>query len=212
MRNRGFTLIELLVVIAIIAILAAILFPVYARMKEKANQSVCLTQLKQLGIAFQAYANDNDGRLPRIDYPSGSVFNWAGCGPNCRSDLMISRGTIFPYVKSEAIYFCPSDAGRRIGGDASGPVFPLSYSMNWSLDQALMDRVSKPSDMLLLIHQGRQSINGSCFRWSGSELPDAGHTGGTNALMLDGHGKWWPYNALLGVINAGAPDWVYQAP
>ena len=210
MSKRGFTLIELLVVIAIIAILAAILFPVYARLKEKANQTTCLAQLKQLGLAFQSYANDYDGRLPRLDYPSGGLLNWAGCGQNCVMDLVISRGTIYPYVKSEAIYLCPTDAGKRLGGAPWGAVFQLSYTMNCYLDMALMDRVAKPSEMLLLIHQGRNTINGCCFRWTGSERPDAGHTGGTNTLMLDGHGKWFPYNALLATIEAGAPDWVYQ--
>ncbi len=63
-RKRGFTLIELLVVIAIIAILAAILFPVFANAKERARQAKCLNNLKQLTVAFQAYVDDNNGYTP----------------------------------------------------------------------------------------------------------------------------------------------------
>ena len=210
--GRGFTLIELLVVIAIIAILSAILFPVYARIKEKGRQTVCLTQLKQLGIALQAYANDNEGHLPRLGYgEAGSYNNWAGCGQDCVQDLQISRGSLYPYVKSLGIYFCPTDAGRKVRPQGDGPVLALSYSMNYYMDKARIDQVSNPSEMLLLIHEGRSTINDGSFCWNFNyDIPDMGHNGGTNALMLDGHGKWWPYPALYGTIKSGAPAWVYH--
>ena len=73
--RRGFTLIELLVVIAIIAILAAILFPVFAKAREKARQSSCLSNVKQLGLAMMQYAQDYDERLPM--YADGGYrYNW----------------------------------------------------------------------------------------------------------------------------------------
>ena len=68
MRKQGFTLIELLVVIAIIAILASILFPVFARAREKARQTSCLSNMKQLGLACSMYAQDYDELLPTEDY------------------------------------------------------------------------------------------------------------------------------------------------
>jgi len=172
-------MIELLVVIAIIAILAAILFPVYARIKEKGRQTVCLAQLKQLGIAFQAYANDNDGHLPRLGYgEAGSYDNWAGCGQDCIQDLQIRIGSLHPYVKSEAIYFCPTDAGRKVGPQGNGPILMLSYSMNYYMDKARIDQVRNPSDMLLLIHEGRDTINDGSFCWNFNyDIPDMGHNG-----------------------------------
>ena len=91
-RPRGFTLIELLVVIAIIAILAAILFPVFAQAREKARESACLNNTKQMALAVQTYMNDNDGGYPSADrYPSPTAAldaTWAEWlkGPRATSD------------------------------------------------------------------------------------------------------------------------------
>jgi prepilin-type N-terminal cleavage/methylation domain-containing protein/prepilin-type processing-associated H-X9-DG protein len=90
----GFTLIELLVVIAIIAILAAILFPVFAKAREKARQISCLSNLKQLGLGMMQYTQDNDEVFPQSNVPSDHD-NWA-------------QG-IFPYVKSVDVYRCPDN-------------------------------------------------------------------------------------------------------
>src|SRR5687767_14923164 len=99
-RSRGFTLIELLVVIAIIAILAAILFPVFARAREKARQSTCLSNLKNLGLAISMYTGDFDDRVPMFfDQPA----NLAGAGYRAHWP-----GKIEPYVRNIAIYNCPS--------------------------------------------------------------------------------------------------------
>src|SRR5450755_2936949 len=103
MKNRtGFTLIELLVVIAIIAILAAILFPVFAQAREKARQTSCASNMKQLGLAFTQYVQDNDETMPAgakspfyLDCGDGSGAGWAG--------------NVYPYVKSIGAYACPDD-------------------------------------------------------------------------------------------------------
>src|SRR4026207_363252 len=95
--RTGFTLIELLVVIAIIAILAAILFPVFAQAREKARQSGCLSNLKQLGTAVLMYTQDYDENLPN---------NYAGKkDTNLWSDLSGS-GLMDPYLKNKQIWFC----------------------------------------------------------------------------------------------------------
>ncbi len=97
MRRRGFTLIELLVVIAIIAILAAILFPVFAKAREKARQSSCLSNTKQLGLAAVQYTSDYDGTFMRAWYYSngtGAGYVWADA--------------IVPYIKNDQLFDCPS--------------------------------------------------------------------------------------------------------
>src|SRR6266540_7422599 len=97
---NGFTLIELLVVIAIIAILAAILFPVFAQAREKARQTACLSNLKQLSSAMLMYAEDNDGLfVPVIGRSSRTETNFY---------LMSWMHLLEPYVKSRGVYVCPS--------------------------------------------------------------------------------------------------------
>jgi len=99
--RRGFTLIELLVVIAIIAILAAILFPVFAKAREKALQTACLSNLKQLGLAFQMYASDYDSKCNGYnEYPAASGVNPA--------HTRHWEEMLMPYVKNVGIFGCPS--------------------------------------------------------------------------------------------------------
>jgi prepilin-type N-terminal cleavage/methylation domain-containing protein len=103
MRRRGFTLIELLVVIAIIAILAAILFPVFAKAREKARQSACISNLKQIGLAFAQYMTDYDECTP---YWTDDA---AGNQPNFRFDCEKSWGSdLMPYIRNYGIFQCPS--------------------------------------------------------------------------------------------------------
>ncbi len=106
-RHRGFTLIELLVAIAIIAILAAILFPVFAQAREAARKASCLSNLKQLGLALAAYSQDYDETMPPSQLPSfGANVSWPTM--------------LFPYVKNEGVFVCPSgETGlvmRNLGG------------------------------------------------------------------------------------------------
>ena len=97
MRNRGFTLIELLVVIAIIAILAAILFPVFARARESARKTSCASNVRQLTLASLMYAQDYDELLP-CDYYA--------CNSSTTHALLV--GQITPYIKNNQILYCPS--------------------------------------------------------------------------------------------------------
>jgi len=129
-RVNAFTLIELLVVIAIIAILAAILFPVFAAAREKARQTTCTSNLKQLGLAFLQYEQDNDETVPsgrNMDIAAGCGSFTAACYTNWTFD-------VFPYVKARAAFSCPDDpttaATSHNPGNVQGTGVPLSYMVN----------------------------------------------------------------------------------
>ena len=122
--RSGFTLIELLVVIAIIAILAAILFPVFAKARENARRTVCVSNVKQLGAAWMMYVQDYDESFPPSNSPANS--NWGPsttftgkfpckpCRPHWKTnDAIIYDPTIYalPYVKNMDVFKCPSDVG-----------------------------------------------------------------------------------------------------
>jgi prepilin-type N-terminal cleavage/methylation domain-containing protein len=100
---RAFTLIELLVVIAIIAILAAILFPVFAQAREKARQTMCVSNMKQIGLGVQMYAQDYDEKMP---YNYG--YLWDEKGKQIPGTLLWWQDLVRPYVKNEQVYTCPS--------------------------------------------------------------------------------------------------------
>lgn len=139
----GFTLIELLVVIAIIAILAAILFPIFSRARMRANVAKCISNLSQLSKAMVMYADDNKGYLP-IPGWTGDWPNWAGCNPpQTNAQMPSSRwvypeaGQLWPYVRAAKVYICPQDIKRSANVNywqpPAGKSFkdmPLSYSMN----------------------------------------------------------------------------------
>ncbi len=145
MKSRfrsGFTLIELLVVIAIIAILAAILFPVFAQAREKARQTACLSNLKQIGLAMQTYTIDYDSKWPRADgciAPAPSVTNpgTVGCsGPyGQRINHYKWQAWLMPYTKNVQVFFCPSrdaEAKKADSWTKSGEI-ENAYSLNVSL-------------------------------------------------------------------------------
>ncbi|MGI4791226.1 MAG: DUF1559 domain-containing protein [Janthinobacterium lividum] len=113
MKKKGFTLIELLVVIAIIAILAAILFPVFQKVRENARRTACLSNMKQIGLGVMQYEQD---------YDESSMNGWDQHG----------RGAgwafeVYPYVKSKGVFLCPDDSGVYNTAPASGPV---TYCLN----------------------------------------------------------------------------------
>jgi len=158
---RGFTLIELLVVIAIIAILASILFPVFARAREKARESSCMSNQKQIGLAIHMYASDYDDLMP-IANSKPAV---ADDGPPGLRDV------ILPYCKNTQIFRCPSDKdlywqnqGTSYDYGSEGFAF-----VAWSID-APYDR--EPSKQMILY-----------------DFVPTWHTKGYIALYADGHVK-----------------------
>ncbi len=126
MKRHGFTLIELLIVIGIIALLAAVLFPVFAKARARARQTVCLSNLRQLGLAFSAYSQDYDdqypnGADPTDRYSTPSVWSFGPPGDKALVDTLpmladdphtpAQPGVLDAYVKSRELWHCPSDSG-----------------------------------------------------------------------------------------------------
>jgi len=132
-RLKGFTLIELLVVIAIIAILAAILFPVFARARENARRSSCASNLKQLGLGFAQYIQDYDGLYPQ-GYGTATGIAAGQSGGTETADVLWT-GRIDPYTKSKQILVCPSaqfivsPTGAKVDATGTSPVW-IGYGYN----------------------------------------------------------------------------------
>jgi prepilin-type N-terminal cleavage/methylation domain-containing protein len=210
-KRHGFTLIELLVVIAVIAILAAILFPIFVEAKETARQTKCLANLSQLGRGMRMYADDFDGRFPTVrvasgETPGGTYLNWAGAYET-GGRVVPQYGQLFRYVKTSAVYICPTDRNRRATSCdklsiAEQKAYPLSYSMNVTLSWRNSETLQKPnqpgsgvnhelSKILLLVHEDRTTINDGDFNLRDTyDVPDRVHYDGTTILFCDLHARW----------------------
>jgi prepilin-type N-terminal cleavage/methylation domain-containing protein/prepilin-type processing-associated H-X9-DG protein len=211
-KRIGFTLIELLVVIAIIAILVAILFPVFNFVRSKSRQVVCLSNLKQLGTAFVMYAQDYDETL--LSCPSKAIST-----NECDEHWLVK---IWPYVKNQGVFHDPSQngsvtsAGLLLKPCSSSDESPnLSTSPHYAINDFIARRatplasVQEPTSILLLTDGNRPWTGPSICSMSNSEcyLPDltipenfalqqkkewrnsARHGNGRNAVFVDGHCK-----------------------
>ena len=160
--RRAFTLIELLVVIAIIAILAGLLFPVFAQAREAGRKAACTSNLRQLGNAFQMYSQDYDEQLPSTWDGAGGVGMTSGSGgwmhfTNFRNPvgkMEPDQGALYSYVKNTGIFTCPSDAGRlgntyAINSLLSTGTPVLGYHAGLSLAA-----LQAPASTFLLVEEG----------------------------------------------------------
>jgi prepilin-type N-terminal cleavage/methylation domain-containing protein/prepilin-type processing-associated H-X9-DG protein len=207
--RRGFTLIELLVVIAIIAILAAILFPVFAKAREKARQTSCLSNLKEIALASLMYAQDYDERLPL----AAMYFN--------APDFMVWMYVIQPYVKNIQIFTCPSDAAHGWPGWYNATQNQgYGYNIYLAGGPALAE-LQTPSMTLMCADSGKLP-NGNpyylgCWQawWAGTAIngtaPEPRHNEGANIAFCDGHAKW-RRGSNIAVYDNTADISVYASP
>ncbi len=229
-NRKGFTLIELLVVIAIIAILAAILFPVFARARENARRSSCMSNLKQIGLGIMQYTQDYDEKMPRA---------WYGTGPfDSGTTAYWWQDATTPYLKSNQIFICPSATGDPAsysprGGrsnwgsygmnsvywnEALGIQAPANNGMslaaiesvattveasdgNGSYQIAWRDKAAQPPVLTLSSGQRAMGINGATDNGEGAVVER--HLETTNILFCDGHVKSMKLTALAALSSDG---------
>lgn len=228
--SRGFTLIELLVVIAIIAILAAILFPVFAQAREQARKTACLSNMKQIGLAATQYMQDYDGRLHEMLV--GGATGMAGKV----GEPSMWTGCLQPYIKSGQVFACPSrtedrpvDLSYRISPlNTKGLEYPsigmnpfLGFYFNYYTEKTAAPNYPRPvSDSLVkypaltvaYVDSFDRAVGGSARGYWAGVYNGIGtrfgisdrHMGGTNVTFLDGHAKWYKATRIVNAKCVGA--------
>lgn len=203
-RKTGFTLIELLVTIAIIAIIAAILFPVFARAREKARQTVCMSNLKQLGIAWRMYADDHDETFPLYMCNTRGNMGYCAICPPFAKHPTAWPVAMWPYYKNSDILVCPSSrevipqAPHSLIDRTTTPHSAMSYNTNGMVMERSLAGIPEPSRSVILVCHGW--TNGqlgyrpfkapwTSIGWDCASYPRQ-HNGGANVLFVDGHVKW----------------------
>lgn len=204
-KSEGFTLIELLVVIAIIAILAAILFPVFAKAKEQARKTVCYSNLKQIGMACMMYANDWDERLPYWTEMYSTPYAFDITGPIDENNW--AKVTL-PYTKNRELWQCPS-ARIEKGFNEPTPTNNISYAINGKIGLGwALARITNPANTVMVrdIGYATHRLYPSPYKfpdgtWSGPYSYPI-HLKGQVWNFCDGHAKYiqtdpWQWDKMI---------------
>jgi prepilin-type N-terminal cleavage/methylation domain-containing protein/prepilin-type processing-associated H-X9-DG protein len=216
--KRGFTLIELLVVIAIIAILAAILFPVFAKAREKARQTSCLSNEKEIVLALLMYVQDYDERFPHC---------WNGPAvPGVRGQTCLGwQHVVQPYIKNSQIMKCPSyptngwnpsdnQEPNNFGyaWDYVYPTYGANYNYIVGVWRALAE-IAKPSETILISELWGDNVERapSDQYYAGGSNIRASHNDGLNLGFCDGHAKWMKLTTLLAGQGALGPEYFWYS-
>jgi prepilin-type N-terminal cleavage/methylation domain-containing protein/prepilin-type processing-associated H-X9-DG protein len=204
-KIKGFTLIELLVVIAIIAILAAILFPVFARAREKARQSSCQNNLKQLSLGMLQYASDYDQRFPgAFDANGDGAYTYAADACCIERDVFVNVAQ--PYLKNSQVAICPSSSDGDFNRPATptGPARKVDYKYKHACatNQWKDAQIARPAQIYMLIeyknwHSG--ALNCLCSAPTGDEMH--------NMAFFDGHVKTLNKSRAARILLGGMANW-----
>ena len=204
-KRKGFTLIELLVVIAIISILAAILFPVFARARENARRASCMSNLKQIGLGMMMYVQDYDGQYFGRSYGAPTSSSCPAPSIGCSgynsfwAPINVSGVSWFfePYIKNTQVFYCPSLSKKQVG-----------YGYNQILKSGMAEAaIQNPSQMLAFVddqyyaYNAYQPSSASLWYYNFCKTPNASscpagdsfygrHLDGVNVAFMDGHVKW----------------------
>ena len=196
-KGNGFTLIELLVVIAIIALLMAILMPALHRAREQGKRAVCLSNVKQLTIAWILYADENDDKI--VDGWTGRKDSWAG--PVNESDdpdsqiKALKTGLLFPYSKKVELYRClagypgemltyATSSAMNGGHESTGPVVKNRLEIRRAAERfVFIDGGCRTFDSFVLFYEEP--------RWW--DMPPIRHGNGTTFSFADGHSEYWKW-------------------
>ena len=220
--KQGFTLIELLVVIAIIAILAAILFPVFAQAREKARATACLSNMKQIGTSVQMYVTDYDEHL-YVRYSSTGA-NRAGATLVGSSNPLKWWNLLMPYIKNNNVFTCPSDPTPTPSADVTGALtVPRSYIACASAEGLSLAQLDDPVETMVLTEKWPAVTDSWIEPFNGDFTPDLvntgqshtaanRHQGGMNCAFFDGHAKWYRPETIAASKDLSGCNLIHKYP
>ena len=218
-RRFGFTLIELLVVIAIIAILAAILFPVFAQVREKAREASCLSNMKQVATGVMLYVQDYDEQL---FYRAGFANSRSGSIPN--ANPIRWWNLLMPYERNTGVFRCASDPQPTMSPDAAGGLtIPRSFMALVSAESLTLAQLDNPAETIVIAEKWPEKTDSWIEPYLGNMGPDPAnpgrtyvtanrHSGAMNCAFFDGHAKLMRPSVILASKSLSGCDLIYRYP